>query len=107
MVHYGFYTDQYLGTLIPENAFAGCIARAGDALAYFRQVYQVKSTGEVSENMALCAMAEAVYTASRHHGEITAATVGNVSVKYGQSPSLKTALLQKAAIYLDIRRGVG
>lgn len=107
MVQYGFYTDTYLGRQIPENAFDECIARAKDALARFRQIYRVTGSGEVSEHMALCAMAEAVYAASRRHGDITAATVGNVSVKYGQVPSLTCTLLEKAAIYLDIKRGVG
>ena len=107
MVQYGFYTDQYLGSLIPEKAFDETVARANDALQRFKQVYQITADGAVSENMALCAMAEAVYTASKRNGGITATSVGNVSVRYGQATPLSKQLLQKAAIYLHIRRGVG
>ena len=107
MVQYGFYTDQYLGSLIPEKAFDEAVARAKDALQRFKQVYQVSADGEVSENMALCAMAEAVYTASKRSTGVSAATVGKVSVQYDKTESLDRQLLRKAAIYLDIKRGVG
>lgn len=106
MVQYGFYTDQYLGYVIPEKDFPAAIQRASDALERFKRIYRVTSSGAVSENMALCAMAEAVYTASQRTG-ITSATIGKVSVSYGGAGSLNKQLLQKAAIYLDIKRGVG
>lgn len=108
MVDHRFYTQQYLGSLIPEKAFDSAAARAGDALARFQRCYQVRSSGLVAENMALCAMAETVYTDSKRSGGITSATVGNASVRYGtQKKSLERELLEKASIYLDIYRGVG
>ena len=107
MVHYGFYTDQYLGSLIPEQAFAKAAARAYDALQRFKAIYQVTSSGQVAEHMALCAMAEAVYTAGKRTGGIASATVGKVSVRYDGQKNLDRELYNRAAIYLDIRRGVG
>ena len=108
MADYGFYTQQYLGSLIPEKAFGEAVARAADALARFRRCYRVETSGQVAENMALCAMAETVYLDAKRSGGITSASVGNTSVHYGSlSTSLGRQLLDKAAIYLDIRRGVG
>lgn len=106
MVEYGFYLDQYFGTLIPEKDFASAMQRAYAALEQFRRIYRVESTGAVSEQMALCAMAEAVYAASQRAGNVTATTVGKVSVRYGQQEPLRRQLLRQAAIYLDIKRGV-
>ena len=107
MVQYGFYADQYLGSVIPENEFPQAAQRAMDALERYKRIYRVTSSGEVSENMALCAMAEAVYTASKRSTGVSAATVGKVSVQYDKTESLDRQLLRKAAIYLDIKRGVG
>lgn len=108
MVDHRFYTQQYLGSLIPEKSFDEAAARATDALARFKRIYQVGSTGTVAENMALCAMAESVYMNAKRSRGITSASVGNASVRYGSQPkSLNRQLLEKAAIYLDIRRGVG
>lgn len=107
MVDYGFYTDTYLGQQIPLSAFPEAMQRAKDALAHFARIYRITAAGEVAQNMALCAMAESIYSASHRRGDITAATVGNLSVRYAQPPSLNHELLKKAAIYLDIRRGVG
>ena len=107
MVHYGFYTDQYLGSVIPENEFDQAVQRAKDALERIKRIYRVTSSGDVSESMALCAMAEAVYAASRRTAGVSAASVGKVSVQYGKTESLDRQLLRKAAIYLDIKRGAG
>ena len=106
MVHYGFYQDQYLGNLIPEKEFPGAMQRAQETLERFRRIFQVESAGTVSEQMALCAMAEAVYTASKRAGGVAATSVGKVSVRYGDAEPLQRQLLRKAAIYLDIKRGV-
>ena len=107
MIDHGFYTKQYLGTLIPATAFPEAVNRAGDALERFRRIYRVTGSGEVAQNMALCAMAEAVYLHAKRGGGITSATVGNASVRYTDKPkSLDRQLLEKASIYLDICRGV-
>ena len=59
--------------------------------------------------MAICAMAEAVYAASRRRAGVTAANIGNVSVRYENgehaNKSLQRELYQRAGIYLDIYRG--
>lgn len=100
MPHFGFYTEVYGGELIPEAAFSQAVCRAADALASMKRRYKVTGSEE-AENMALCAMAEAVYQTRG----VESATVGSVSVRYGDAP--KTTVYEAACRYLDIYRGVG
>ncbi|MBO5078118.1 MAG: hypothetical protein J6B67_00355 [Oscillospiraceae bacterium] len=103
MIDYDFYVNSYMGTAIPETAFAGAAVRAAQALSQIRRQYQVRGCDPVSEKMALCAMAEELY-ANRRPG-ISAATVGSVSVRYDSAGGRQGRLLEKARIYLDIYRG--
>ena len=105
MVDFGFYRDAYLGSAIPEKAFPEAAKRAEEFLLFLKSRFQVVSSGEESERLAVCAMAEAVY-ASGKRGGITSTSVGSVSVHYGADRDLYRELLKKAAIYLDIYRGV-
>lgn len=111
MVDYEFYTNSYLGSVIPQKAFPGAAARARDALERFKGIYRVVSSGPESERLALCAMAETLYTAKQHRGSVSAASVGNVSVHYEDRRSANKALwrelYEQASIYLDIYRGAG
>jgi len=107
MVTYDFYVGSYLGSVIPEKAFASAAAQAEAVLARLEQTYTVKDSGLVSRNMALCAMAESIYENAARRG-IRSSSVGNVSVQYqdGGEDRYLRQLYQKAAIYLDIYRGV-
>ena len=107
MIDYDFYVNFYLGNSIPEKAFSGVAARAKDALLKIRRQYRVAEADEVSRKMALCAMAEALYSYDSRKSGVSAATVGGVSVRYENSGSLQSQLLSKARIYLDIYRGAG
>ena len=104
MIDYDFYVNSYLGSVIPEKAFSGMAARAEDALRRICRQYQVMDADEISEKMALCAMAEAIYTHKKEN--VAAASMGSVSVRYSKGKSLNQQLLRKAKIYLDIYRGV-
>ncbi len=106
MIDYEFYVGTYLGNEIPESAFPGAMVRATQALQKIRRQYRVKCSEAISESMALCAMAEAIYSYHSHKSRISSAAVGNVSVRYEKESSLSCQLLQKAKIYLDIYRGV-
>ncbi|MBR4108731.1 MAG: hypothetical protein IKK41_00175 [Oscillospiraceae bacterium] len=109
MVDYEFYVNCYLGSGIPEKAFPTAAAQAAAALDRILRIYTVAEHGEQTRKLAICAMAEAVYAASRRKAGVTAASVGNVSVRYENgehaNKSLQRELYQKAAIYLDIYRG--
>lgn len=111
MADFGYYTDTYLGSAIPEKAFPGMALQAEAALQRLQRIYQVTIPGEDSRKMAICAMAEAVYAASKRRSGVTSASVGEVSVHYGNNASAEKALhrqlYDKASIYLEISRGVG
>lgn len=98
---YGFYKGAYMGSRIPEAAFPEFMARAVDALRRLESRYSI-SGGEDAKNMALCAMAEAIYDSTGRRGGVASATAGPVSVRYeGRDRSVYDA----AATYLDIYRG--
>lgn len=111
MVDYVFYADVYLGTAIPEKAFSGMALRAEEALERMQRIFRVTVPGEESRKMAVCAMAESLYAHSRRKGGVISASSGEVSVRYegaGQADrQLSRELYEKAAIYLEISRGVG
>lgn len=107
MVDYDFYVNTYLGSAIPGSAFPAAAARAAAVLEGYERRWQVDCPGPDSRAMAMCAMAEVLYSygSSRF---VESASVGSVSVRYG-SPNtghLERELYRKAGIYLDIRRGV-
>ena len=102
MIDYDFYRNSYLGSAIPEKVFSGLAVRAAEALQLLKRLYQV-SGDEVSEKMAMCAMAEVLY--SQKKDGLCAATVGGVSVRYEKGMPLRQQLLQQAGVYLDIYRG--
>ncbi len=110
MVDYRFYVNCYLGNAIPEKAFPAAAAYAAAALERIHRNYTVAQCGEQTQKLALCAMAEAVYAYSRRSGGMTASSAGNISVRYENGEcadkSLQRELYQRAAIYLDIYRGV-
>lgn len=109
MVSYDFYANTYVGEAIEASRFPRLARRAEEELAWLRRNFRVRPCGEDSEKMAICAMAEVLarYPASRG---IQAQTVGGVTVRY-ESQKLcrqkRKELYDKAAIYLDIYRGVG
>ena len=111
MADFAFYTDVYLGSLIPAKAFPEFSLRAKEELEKLQRNYRVASSGEDSLRMAVCAMAETLYAHGKRRGGVVAATMGETSVRYEQGKSAERSLThelyRKASIYLDISRGVG
>ena len=110
MVTYAFYTDSYLGSAIPENAFSGVAARAEAALDKMKRIYEIRSGGEMAETLAICSMAEAIYRHMDRKQELLQAKMGEVSVRYSnpgyEKKNLARELYGRACVYLDIYRGV-
>lgn len=106
MTDYGFYTGVYLGSSISEKAFPSLLARAEAELERIKRCCRVKSPGEESEKMALCAMAESLHQERGRQG-VQSASVGGVSVRYDNDRKVSARLWEAAGIYLDIYRGVG
>ena len=110
MVDFAFYKDVFLGETIPQKAFASHARRAWEVLQGYERCYRVTVPGEDSYRMAICAMAETLYAYSKRRAGLTAATAGDVSVRYegggDAHRQLQRELYRQACVYLDIRRGV-
>ena len=106
MVEHDFYLNTYLGSVIPEKAFPGCIRRAEAHLERLEKLCRVDCPGEDSRAMALCAMAEEIFRYEKSRG-ISYSSVGNVTVRYDSREPLTRLLTRCAGVYLDIYRGVG
>ena len=104
MVDYEFYVNDYLGSAIPEKAFSGVAAQAQHWLQCLKSSYRVVSTGAGAERLAICAMAETLW--SRRNEELySPKTKASARYVFGRK-SLSRELYEKATIYLDIYRGV-
>ena len=120
MADYTFYTKTYMGGSIPEAEFPRLAKRAGDQLARYKRIYRVTAPELDSEDMAVCAMAEALYgfelIANGEGGAVQSASIGSVSVGYSSGGSQAVdmtpagqarELYRTACLYLEIYRGVG
>ena len=110
MPDYTFYTDTYMGTLLTEENFPKYISRAGyklDELTFAR--HRADDGGNVSPdlpssvqtrvNLALCAIAELLYSADAAASDTPAVSagiaeekVGSHTVKYRDAISAEQAL---------------
>ena len=117
MADYEFYASMYMGDSIPENEFPRLAKRAGEQLSRYKRIYTVTAPEQNSEDMAICAMADALayYEAAQSGtgGPVSAASIGSVSVSYsGSANTVDTSqaaqareLYRCAKLYLDIYRG--
>lgn len=118
MVDFKFYKETYCGSAITEAEWQTFAARAQDQLNKYKRTYTVTAPEENSEGMAVCAMADALAyfcAAQNGMGAVTSASIGSVSVNYGNganavdlSPKGQAKELYRCATqYLEIYRGVG
>lgn len=116
MVSFEFYKGVYQGSSIPEAEFFELAARAADQLERYKRIYTVAAPEADSEDMAICAMADALYffDTTMNGGPVVSSTIGSVSSSYGTagkvdvSPEAQAKELYRCAcLYLDIYRGVG
>lgn len=115
MVDYDFYTNTYQGSSITVEEWPVFQSRAEDQLTRYKRIYTVTPPEETSEAMAVCAMAEvmaAISAAQSGAGAVTSASIGSVSVSYGNSAAIDLSpkgqareLYSAACRYLDIYRG--
>ena len=106
MPDYRYYKDVFQGTVIPQSAFPGLIARVEGWIRRLERNCRVEPYGEDSWKMALCALAETLYFHGGKEG-VAQTSVGGVSVRYAQGGvPLQRLLLEAAAGYLEVYRGV-
>lgn len=109
MADYMFYKSTYLGGSITESEFPRLAKRAGEQLSRYKKMYMVTAPDTDSEDMAICAMADALYYFETVQNTPQSASIGSVSSSSGSvdiSPKAQAAELYRcAAMYLDIYRG--
>lgn len=112
---FGFYADVYLGTSIPSKEFSYFARRSAEQLEKYKRVYKVTASGEDSEKLAICAMADVMYTIALAQSgtlSVSSASIGSVSVSYGSAQGLDLSakgqareIYNAACVFLDIYRG--
>ena len=116
-VEHDFYQFKYHGdSIIDPDDWRRYQARAEAQLARSKRIYNVSSPDENAEAMAICAMADAMYSfdliVNGDGGPVQSASFGSVSVSYGSTNSVDISqksqakeLYRCACLYLDIYRG--
>ena len=120
MVTYEFYMSSYHGGSIPAIEWPAYEAKAAAQLRKYKRDYTVTVPEDYpeGENMAVCAMAEALYSfdlIANGEGGVQSASIGSVSTSYGSAAAAVDVspkgqakeLYRLACLYLDIYRGVG
>lgn len=121
MVDHKFYTDTFHGGSIAAAEWPAYERTAASVLTRYKRIYTVTVPEDApdAESMAICAMAEALYSfdliANGESGPVQAASIGSVSTSYGgsgvstvdTSPAAQAKELYRCAcLYLEIYRGV-
>lgn len=121
MATYDFYQNDFRGRAIVSNDWSAYAAKAEAQLMRYKRIYTVAVPKDCpnAEDMAICAMAEALHSfdliANGEGGAIQSVSIGSVSTSYGSagtqavdmSPAGQSRELYRiACLYLDIYRGV-
>lgn len=121
MPQYEFYLNAFSGRAISDSDWPAYECKAAAQLARYKRIYTVTAPEDSSdaEDMAICAMAEAMYgfdlVANGEGGAIQSTSIGSVSTSYGSAGAQMVDLSPKgqakelyrlASLYLDIYRGV-
>ncbi len=116
MVEFKFYKEIYFGSSITEQEWPAFSARAAEELQKYKRIYTVTAPAENAEALAVCAMADvvaAIAAAQCGTGSVASASIGSVSVSYGNGAAMDLSLKGQAKElyaaaqrYLDIYRGV-
>ena len=117
MEAYAFYTGTYKGSSVPEEEWDSFCRDAEAQLARYERMYTVTWPTAESRSMALCAMADALFTYAQltsGNGPATSVSVGSVSESRQQAGSIDTsAAAQEAELYRcltlygEVYRGAG
>ena len=106
MVTYDFYENTYLGNKIDGAEFPELAARAEEFVALLERQYQAKAALPQGRELAICAVVDRL-DSLQQGGQISAASVGEVSVHYALAQSSPWQNLYRVTMpYLDICRGV-
>lgn len=95
---YSYYTDEYLGNVVPETDFPRMAKRASEYLDYITDGNITETADKVS--LACCAVAEALYQGEQDGGVIASESKGEWSVSYASTESIAFKAYKAAYMYL-------
>ena len=107
--NFDFYTNQFLGSMIPKDDFAAAALRASQFLEYYTRGKVKENADMEAVKMATCALAEEYYTVlaaqrlaqqTATEGDIESQTVGSYSVKYRSKAETAQALAAVSRVKL-------
>lgn len=115
MTDYSFYTGEYGGSSIPQDAWTAMQRDAGARVARYERIYAVTWLEPNGRDMAVCAIADAMYAFERlqaEGGAIKSASVGSVSESRAavSAPDTSPAAQEQEfyrclCLYADVYRG--
>lgn len=107
--NFDFYTNQFLGSMIPKDDFDAAALRASQFLEYYTRGKVKENADMEAVKMATCALAEEYYTVlaaqrlaqqTATEGDIESQTVGSYSVKYRSKAETAHALAAVSRVKL-------
>ena len=111
MPDYTFYKEQFAGEDIPESEFPLFLKRAEIELKRMRRIYPMTPAGAYTEEsaaeMALCAIADAMYEFAQEDERrgLTRVSIGSVSETYTAPPELCSRTLADRAAHFRHEAG--
>lgn len=110
MEGFDFYQSVFRGQKLNREQWDQYAPRARDWLERYRSIYLVEASAQALE-MAVCAMAEALYSLDDGGGAVRSASIGSVSVQYGDREDVSSRgqermMLQILRRYAHVYRGV-
>lgn len=115
MVTYEFYLTAYHGGMVSPEDWPAAEREAAAKLRRYKKIYTVAAETPDAENMAVCAMAEALvhFAEAQNGAAVSSASIGSVSESYSGASSVDLSpkrqekdLYKAASLYVDIYRGV-
>lgn len=109
MTDFNFYSETYCGSLIPADAWDAVCRDAEAQMNRYERIYHVSYPQTGSRNMAVCAMAEALYEFAQLQdagGAVQSVSVGNVSENRAAVAAPDTSAAAQAAEPVPPRRAV-
>ena len=111
MPDYTFYKEQFAGEDIPESEFPRFLKRAEIELKRMRRIYPMTPAGAYTEDaaaeMALCAIADAMYEFAQEDERrgLARVSIGSVSETYTAPPELCSRTLADRAAHFRHEAG--
>lgn len=115
MTSFDFYTGAYFGSSIPAEEWIVLCRDSEAKVSHYERIYKVDWIAEDSRSMAVCAVADAMYSFEKlmqGGGAVQSASAGSVSESYATTAAPDTSNAAQEAefyrcvhLYAEVYRG--